>query len=66
MLSRLQEARLDVLKDLLKRRDEAQKEVTSQRLYQIYSKHLKEKEAKQHKIHNDYMRCKTITASALT
>uniref|UniRef100_A0A671W4K8 Cilia- and flagella-associated protein 91 n=1 Tax=Sparus aurata TaxID=8175 RepID=A0A671W4K8_SPAAU len=55
-IQKLQEARLDVLKDLLKRRDEAQKEVTSQRLYQIYSKHLKEKEAKQHKIHNDYMR----------
>lgn len=65
VVSRLQEARLDVLKDLLKRRDEAQKEVTSQRLNQIYSKHQKEREAKQYKIHNDYMRCKTITASAV-
>ncbi|KAM8749428.1 cilia- and flagella-associated protein 91 isoform 1-T1 [Acanthopagrus schlegelii] len=55
-IQKLQEARLDVLKDLLKRRDEAQKEVTSQRLNQIYSKHQKEKEAKQYKIHNDYMR----------
>ncbi|XP_073329946.1 cilia- and flagella-associated protein 91 isoform X2 [Pagrus major] len=55
-IQKLQEARLAVLRDLLKRRDQAQKEVTSERLNQIYSKHLKEKEAKLHKIHNDYMR----------
>lgn len=65
-MARLQEARLAVLKDLVKQRDEAQKEVTSERLNQIYSKHRKDKETKLHKIHNDYLRCKTTAASALT
>lgn len=61
----MQEARLVVLKDLLRQRDEAQKEVTSERLNQIYSKHQKDKETKLHKIHNDYLRCKKTAASAL-
>lgn len=63
-VARLQEARLAVLKDLLTRRDEAQKEVTSERLTQIYSKHQKDKETRLQKIDNDYMRCKTSTATA--
>lgn len=62
----MQEMRLTVLKDLLRQRDEAQKEVTNERLNQIYSKHQKDKETKLHKIHNDYIRCKTTAASALT
>ncbi|XP_051259441.1 cilia- and flagella-associated protein 91 [Dicentrarchus labrax] len=55
-IQKLQEARLAVLKDLLRKRDGAQKEVTSERLNQIYSKHQKDKDTKLHKIHNDYMR----------
>ncbi|KAK5861123.1 hypothetical protein PBY51_022542 [Eleginops maclovinus] len=52
----LQETRLSVLKDLLRQRDEAQKEVTNDRLNQIYSKKQKDKESKLHKIQNDYIR----------
>ncbi|XP_070832333.1 cilia- and flagella-associated protein 91 [Chaetodon trifascialis] len=55
-IQKLQEARLAVLKDLLRQRDEVQKEVTSERLNQIYSKHQKDKETKLHKIHIDYIR----------
>uniref|UniRef100_A0A3Q1IHN5 Cilia- and flagella-associated protein 91 n=1 Tax=Anabas testudineus TaxID=64144 RepID=A0A3Q1IHN5_ANATE len=55
-IQKLQEARLAVLKDLLHQRDEAQKEVTNERLNQIYSKHQKEKDTKLHKIHKDYIR----------
>ncbi|KAG8000601.1 Cilia-and flagella-associated protein 91 [Nibea albiflora] len=55
-IQKLQEARLAVLKDLLTQRDEAQKEVTSERLNQIYSKHQKDKETRLQKIDNDYMR----------
>lgn len=65
VVARLQEARLAVLKDLLHQRDEAQKEVTNERLNQIYSKHQKEKDKKLHKLHNAYIRCKTTTASAI-
>uniref|UniRef100_A0A8C2ZKS6 Cilia- and flagella-associated protein 91 n=1 Tax=Cyclopterus lumpus TaxID=8103 RepID=A0A8C2ZKS6_CYCLU len=55
-IQKLQEARLTVLKDLLRQRDEAQKEVTSERLIQIYSKRQQDKETKLQKIHNDYIR----------
>lgn len=55
-IQKLQEARLTVLKDLLRQRDEAQKEVTNERLNHIYAKHQKDKETKLHKIHNDYVR----------
>ncbi|TDH06784.1 hypothetical protein EPR50_G00117100 [Perca flavescens] len=55
-IEKLQKARLALLKDLLRQRDEAQKEVTNERLNQIYSKHQKDKETKLHKIHNDYSR----------
>ncbi|KAI3356327.1 hypothetical protein L3Q82_017549, partial [Scortum barcoo] len=55
-IQKLQEARLAVLKDLLRQRDEGQKEVTSERLNQIYSKYQKDKETKLHKIQNDHTR----------
>ncbi|XP_018533773.2 LOW QUALITY PROTEIN: cilia- and flagella-associated protein 91 [Lates calcarifer] len=55
-IQKLQETRLAVLKDLLRKRDEAQKEVTNDRLNQIYSKHQKDKETKLNKLHNDYIR----------
>ncbi|XP_070771194.1 cilia- and flagella-associated protein 91 [Enoplosus armatus] len=55
-IQKLQETRLAVLEGLLKQRDEAQKEVTRERLNQIYSKRQKDKETKLHKIHNDYIR----------
>ncbi|XP_047455956.1 cilia- and flagella-associated protein 91 [Mugil cephalus] len=55
-IEKLQEARLAVLKDLLRQRDEAQKDVTNKRLNEIYSKHKKDKETKQQKIHTDYLR----------
>nr|XP_020465219.1 protein MAATS1 [Monopterus albus]XP_020465222.1 protein MAATS1 [Monopterus albus] len=55
-IQKLQEARLSLLEDLLRQRDEAQKEVTNERLKQISSKYQKEKDTKLHKIHNDYIR----------
>ncbi|XP_022596614.1 cilia- and flagella-associated protein 91 isoform X2 [Seriola dumerili] len=55
-IQKLQETRLAVLKDLLRQRDGAQKEVTNERLNLIFSKHQKDKETKLHKIHNDYIR----------
>uniref|UniRef100_UPI003AABEBDA cilia- and flagella-associated protein 91 isoform X2 n=1 Tax=Centroberyx gerrardi TaxID=166262 RepID=UPI003AABEBDA len=54
-IQKLQEARLAVLRDLLRQRDEAQKQTTKERLDQNYSKHQRDKEAKLHKIHNDYI-----------
>uniref|UniRef100_A0A3P8NNR0 Cilia- and flagella-associated protein 91 n=1 Tax=Astatotilapia calliptera TaxID=8154 RepID=A0A3P8NNR0_ASTCA len=53
-IKKLQEARLEVLKDLLRQRDEAQKDVTNDRLNQIYSKHQEDRETKLNKIHADY------------
>ncbi|KAM6934028.1 cilia- and flagella-associated protein 91 [Xenentodon cancila] len=55
-IQKLQEARLAVLKDLLRERNEAQKDFTNERLNLIYSEHQKEKETKLRKIHHDYMR----------
>ncbi|XP_040912924.1 cilia- and flagella-associated protein 91 [Toxotes jaculatrix] len=55
-IQKLQETRLSVLKDLLRQRSEAQKEVTNERLHQIYSKLQKDKETRLNKIHNDYIR----------
>uniref|UniRef100_A0A3Q1EJC0 Cilia- and flagella-associated protein 91 n=1 Tax=Acanthochromis polyacanthus TaxID=80966 RepID=A0A3Q1EJC0_9TELE len=55
-IQKLQEARLAVLKDLLKQRDEAQKDVTNERLKQIYYKLQKAKETKMDKTQNDYAR----------
>ncbi|KAM9341994.1 cilia- and flagella-associated protein 91 [Pholidichthys leucotaenia] len=55
-IQKLQEERFAVLKELLMRRNEAQKDVTHERLNQIYLKHQRDKVAKFNKIHNDYMR----------
>lgn len=55
-IQKLQDTRLTVLKDLLRQRDEAQREVTNDRLNQTYSNHEKGRETKLHKIHNDYNR----------
>lgn len=62
----LQETHVGELKLLLKQRDEAQKEVTNNRLSQIYINYLKQLETNRHKIHKDYIKCKSATASALT
>uniref|UniRef100_A0A3Q2PQ84 Cilia- and flagella-associated protein 91 n=1 Tax=Fundulus heteroclitus TaxID=8078 RepID=A0A3Q2PQ84_FUNHE len=55
-IQKLQEARLAVLEELLKQRDEAQKDAKYDRLAQIYSKHLRDREHKLKKSHSDYMR----------
>uniref|UniRef100_A0A3Q4GYR1 Cilia- and flagella-associated protein 91 n=1 Tax=Neolamprologus brichardi TaxID=32507 RepID=A0A3Q4GYR1_NEOBR len=55
-IEKLQEARLEVLKDLLRQRDEAQKDVKNDRLNQIYSKHQEDRETK----------CKTSTPLMLS
>lgn len=62
----MQEARLAVLKDLMRQRDEAQKDVTNGRLYQVYMDRQKDRETKLYKIHNDYLRGTAATASAPT
>uniref|UniRef100_A0A3P8RKQ3 Cilia- and flagella-associated protein 91 n=1 Tax=Amphiprion percula TaxID=161767 RepID=A0A3P8RKQ3_AMPPE len=61
-IQKLQEARLAVLKDQLKQRDEAQKDVTNERLKQIYYKHQKVKETKMEKIQNDYAPLRRLEA----
>ncbi|XP_030012745.1 cilia- and flagella-associated protein 91 isoform X3 [Sphaeramia orbicularis] len=58
-LPMLQEARLSVLRDLLKQRDETQKEATNERLNQIHAKKQKDKDTKLHRIHNEYIRSLT-------
>lgn len=63
-MARLQDARLAVLRDLLRQRDDAQREVTNDRLNQTYSNYEKERETKLHKIQNDYSRCKRNAPSA--
>ncbi|KAK2905976.1 cilia- and flagella-associated protein 91 [Channa argus] len=55
-IQKLQEARLAVLNDLMQQRNEAQRDVTNDRLSQIYSKNQKDKDTKQLKIQNDYIR----------
>ncbi|KAM4730704.1 cilia- and flagella-associated protein 91 [Anableps anableps] len=55
-IQKLQEARLAVLEELLKQRNEAQKDAAYDRLTQIYCKHLKDMELKLEKTHNGYMR----------
>ncbi|XP_076015232.1 cilia- and flagella-associated protein 91 [Genypterus blacodes] len=54
-IQKLQEARLAVLRDLLRQREGAQKEVTSERLNQVHAKKQQSKEAKLQKIHKDYI-----------
>ncbi|XP_074530428.1 cilia- and flagella-associated protein 91 isoform X2 [Halichoeres trimaculatus] len=55
-IQKLQEARLAVLADLLKQRAETEEKVTSERIDQINSKLLKDKESRLEKINNDYFR----------
>uniref|UniRef100_A0A8D3B493 Cilia- and flagella-associated protein 91 n=1 Tax=Scophthalmus maximus TaxID=52904 RepID=A0A8D3B493_SCOMX len=55
-IQKLQDARLALLTDLLRQRDEAQEQVTDERLDHIYSKHQTDRETKLHKIHKDYIR----------
>ncbi|XP_055006721.1 cilia- and flagella-associated protein 91 isoform X2 [Boleophthalmus pectinirostris] len=55
-IQKLKEARLEVLTDLLKKRDEIQQNYTHDRLKQINHKLQKEKETKINKINNDYFR----------
>ncbi|XP_033842295.2 cilia- and flagella-associated protein 91 [Periophthalmus magnuspinnatus] len=55
-IQKLKEARLKVLTDLLRKRDEVQQNYTHDRLKQIDQKLQKEKESKINKINNDYFR----------
>ncbi|XP_061580416.1 cilia- and flagella-associated protein 91 [Cololabis saira] len=55
-IQKLQEARLAVVKDLLRQRNEAQKDFAKDRLQQIDSEHQKQREIKLGKIQHDYMR----------
>lgn len=55
-IQELQEARLSVLTDLLRERDDAQQNVTNDRLNQIHHKLQGEKESKINKINNEYLR----------
>uniref|UniRef100_A0A8C5HI62 Cilia- and flagella-associated protein 91 n=1 Tax=Gouania willdenowi TaxID=441366 RepID=A0A8C5HI62_GOUWI len=60
-IQELHDARLAARKDLLKQRDEAQKDVTTKRLNLIYSAHQDNIENQKKKIQNDYMRGMKIT-----
>ncbi|XP_053733216.1 cilia- and flagella-associated protein 91 isoform X1 [Synchiropus splendidus] len=55
-IQKLQEARLAVLKHLLKQRDVAQTEAANDRLKKVHAELLKNKEVKLNKINSDYMR----------
>uniref|UniRef100_A0A667XE55 Cilia- and flagella-associated protein 91 n=1 Tax=Myripristis murdjan TaxID=586833 RepID=A0A667XE55_9TELE len=63
-IQKLQEARLAVLRDLQRQREEAQKETTMERLNQKYSKLQRAKEAKLQKIHKDYIPLRKLTAKS--
>ncbi len=54
---RLQEARLTLLVQLLRQREEKQEEVKMDRLDVSFSQHQLEKEARIKKIRNDYIVC---------
>ncbi|XP_055072320.2 cilia- and flagella-associated protein 91 isoform X1 [Misgurnus anguillicaudatus] len=54
-IEKMQEARLTLLKELLRQRQEKQENVIVERLDQSFSQHQKEKEAQLKKIHNDYV-----------
>uniref|UniRef100_A0A3B5MNN1 Cilia- and flagella-associated protein 91 n=1 Tax=Xiphophorus couchianus TaxID=32473 RepID=A0A3B5MNN1_9TELE len=58
-IEKVQEIRLAVLGELLRQRDEAQKDTAYDRLTQLYAKHLKDRELKLEKTHHRYIRCKT-------
>ncbi|XP_019750903.1 protein MAATS1 isoform X1 [Hippocampus comes] len=55
-IQKLQDARLAVLEEMLQQKDEAQVALTKDRLNHIYSKLLKEKENKLHKVDKEHMR----------
>ncbi|XP_061649013.1 cilia- and flagella-associated protein 91 isoform X2 [Phyllopteryx taeniolatus] len=55
-IQKLQDARLAVLGEMLQQKDRAQVTLTKDRLNHIYSKLLKEKESKLHKVDKDHMR----------
>ncbi|XP_014858713.1 PREDICTED: protein MAATS1 isoform X2 [Poecilia mexicana] len=55
-IEKVQETRLAVLEELLRQRDEAQKDVAYDRLTQLYAKHLKDRELELKKNHHKYMR----------
>uniref|UniRef100_A0A3P9L1L3 Cilia- and flagella-associated protein 91 n=1 Tax=Oryzias latipes TaxID=8090 RepID=A0A3P9L1L3_ORYLA len=55
-IQKLQEARLALLKDQLRRRHEAQENATFQRINHMYAEYEEEKETRLQKIHNDYLR----------
>lgn len=53
---RLQEARLEVLKQLLKKREENHAELNIKRLDKLWSKKQKEKDSKVKKIRNEHIK----------
>ncbi|KAM9804910.1 cilia- and flagella-associated protein 91 [Neosynchiropus ocellatus] len=55
-IQKLQDARLAVLKDLLKQRDAAQTDAANDRLKKVHAELLKNKEVKLNKINGDYAR----------
>ncbi|XP_023192298.1 cilia- and flagella-associated protein 91 [Xiphophorus maculatus] len=55
-IEKVQEIRLAVLGELLRQRDEAQKDTAYDRLTQLYAKHLKDRELKLEKTHHRYIR----------
>ncbi|XP_061696768.1 cilia- and flagella-associated protein 91 [Syngnathoides biaculeatus] len=55
-IQKLQDARLAVLGEILQQRDRAQVTLTKEKLNHIYSKLLKEKESKLHKVDKEHMR----------
>lgn len=57
---RLQEARLEVLKQLLKKREENHAELNIKRLDKLWSKKQKEKDAKVKKIRNEHIKSELI------
>ncbi|XP_024915753.1 cilia- and flagella-associated protein 91 [Cynoglossus semilaevis] len=55
-IQRLQEIRLAVLQDLLMQRDQAQNQMTQDRLNHLHSQHLKDRETKTEKIRETHVR----------
>ena len=59
-LSRLQEARLEVLKKLLRQREEHHQELNTKRLDRLWAKKQEEKEDKVKKIRNEHIKSEQI------
>ncbi|XP_043986908.1 cilia- and flagella-associated protein 91 isoform X2 [Gambusia affinis] len=55
-IEKVQVTRLAVLEELLRQRDEAQKDTAYDRLTQLYAKHLKDRELRLEKSHHAYIR----------